>query len=189
MNTNLKYDEGAEEIAFHDTLIVPSAYFVAAPDTTVSGVDSLLVEGHIHFLPEPVFLRQFTEKIFEQYVKTTKRDSRYQCTFVFNEPVADTFHIQLVDTVISDWYVLEPNVKYDSLTLWIADTTLAAKENIRMELSYYQLDSLEQLFLQKDTVEMQFAEKQDDSRRKRNHEAKRRRRVRRRFSSLTGLQT
>ncbi|MDX9907917.1 MAG: Ig-like domain-containing protein [Mariniphaga sp.] len=166
VNTNLKYDEGAEEIAFHDTLIVPSAYFVAAPDTTVSGVDSLLVEGHIHFLPEPVFLRQFTEKIFEQYVKTTKRDSRYQCTFVFNEPVADTFHIQLVDTVISDWYVLEPNVKYDSLTLWIADTTLAAKENIRMELSYYQLDSLEQLFLQKDTVEMQFAEKQDDSRRK-----------------------
>ncbi len=166
-NTNLKYDEGAEEIAFHDSLIVPSAQFVALTDTTVSGLDSLLVEGHIIFLPEPVFLRQFTEKIFEQYVKTTKRDSRFQCTFVFNEPVADTFNIQLIDTVVPDWYVLEPNIKYDSLTLWIADTTLAAKETIRMELSYFQLDTLEQLYLQKDTVEMQFAEKQDDSKRRR----------------------
>ncbi len=166
-NTNLKYDEGLEEIAFHDSMLVPSAFFVASPDTMASGVDSLLIEGHVQFLPEPVFLRQFTEKIFEQYVKTTKRNSRYQCTFVFNEPVADTFNIQLIDTVVPDWFVLEPNVKYDSLTLWIADTTLAAKENIRMELSYFQLDTLEQLFVQKDTVEMQFAEKQEDSRRTR----------------------
>lgn len=166
-NTNLKYDEGLEEIAFHDSMLVPSAFFVASPDTMASGVDSLLIEGHVQFLPEPVFLRQFTEKIFEQYVKTTKRNSRYQCTFVFNEPVADTFNIQLIDTVVPNWFVLEPNVKYDSLTLWIADTTLAAKENIRMELSYFQLDTLEQLFVQKDTVEMQFAEKQEDSRRTR----------------------
>ena len=166
-NTNLKYDEGLEEIAFHDSMLVPSAFFVASPDTMASGVDSLLIEGHVQFLPEPVFLRQFTEKIFEQYVKTTKRNSRYQCTFVFNESVADTFNIQLIDTVVPNWFVLEPNVKYDSLTLWIADTTLAAKENILMELSYFQLDTLEQLFVQKDTVEMQFAEKQEDSRRTR----------------------
>ncbi|MCA1760092.1 MAG: DUF2141 domain-containing protein, partial [Bacteroidales bacterium] len=68
---------------------------------------------------------------------------------------------------VPDWYVLEPNQKFDSLTMWIADTTLAAKENIRMELSYFQLDSLNQLFLKKDTVDMQFAEKEEDSRRAR----------------------
>lgn len=167
LNNDMRYNEGAEEIAFHDTLVVPSAEYHAEADTVASGADSLLIAGHIHFLPEPIYLRQFTEKIFEQYLKTSRRDSRYQATFVFNEPVSDTFHIQLVDTVVPDWYVLEPNLEFDSLTMWIADTTLASKENIRMELSYYQLDSLGQLYVHKDTVDMQFTEKDDDTRRSR----------------------
>ena len=167
LNNDLRYNEGAEEIAFHDTLVVPSAEYHAEADTVATGADSLLIAGHIHFLPEPIYLRQFTEKIFEQYLKTSKRDSRYQATFVFNEPVSDTFNIQLVDTIVPDWYVLEPNQKFDSLTMWIADTTLAAKENIQMELSYYQLDSLSRLYLHKDTVDMQFAEREEDSRRAR----------------------
>jgi hypothetical protein len=167
LNNDMRYNEGAEEIAFHDTLVVPSAEYHAEADTIASGADSLLIAGHIHFLPEPIYLRQFTEQIFEQYLKTSKRDSRYQATFVFNEPVSDTFNIQLVDTIVPDWFVLEPNQKFDSLTMWIADTTLAAKENIRMELSYYQLDSLSRLYVHKDTVDMQFAEKEEDSKRSR----------------------
>lgn len=167
LNNDMRYNEGAEEIAFHDTLIAPSAEYHAEADTVASGADSLLIAGHVHFLPEPIYLRQFTEKIFEQYLKTSRRDSRYQATFVFNEPVSDTFNVQLVDTVVPDWYILEPNQKFDSLTMWIADTILAAKENIRMELSYYQLDSVGQLYVQKDTVDMQFTEKEEDTRRRR----------------------
>src|SRR5690606_14129354 len=170
LNNDMLYNEGAEEIAFHDTLIVPSAEYHAEADTIASGADSLLIAGHIHFLPEPIYLRQFTEKIYDQFLKTSKRDSRYQVTFVFNEPVSDTFNIELVDTIVPDWYVLEPNQKFDSLTMWIADTVLAAKENIRMELSYNQLDTMWQVFVQKDTVDLQFAEKEDDSRRSRRRE-------------------
>ena len=167
LNNDMRYKEGAEEIAFHDTLVVPSAHYHAETDTVATGADSLLIAGHIHFLPGPIYLRQFTEKIFEQYLKTSRRDSRFQLTVVFNEPVSDTFNIQLIDTIVPDWYIQEPNQKFDSLTLWIADTTLAAKENIRMEISYYQFDSINQIFLKKDTVEMQFAEKEEDTRRRR----------------------
>jgi len=81
--------------------------------------------------------------------------------------VSDTFNIQLIDTIVPDWYVLEPNEKFDSLTVWIADTTLAAKENIRMEISYFQLDSVNELYLFKDTLDMSFTEREDDSRRRR----------------------
>jgi hypothetical protein len=167
LNNDMRYNEGAEEIAFHDTLVVPSAHYHAETDTVATGADSLLIAGHIHFLPGPIYLRQFTEKIFEQYLKTSRRDSRFQLTVVFNEPVSDTFNIQLIDTIVPDWYIQETNQKFDSLTLWIADTTLAAKENIRMEISYYQFDSINQIFLKKDTVEMQFAEKEEDTRRRR----------------------
>ena len=167
LNNDMRYNEGAEEIAFHDTLVVPSAEYHLEADTLASGADSLLIAGHIHFLPGPIYLRQFTEKIFEQYLKTSRRDSRYQSTFVFNEPVSDTFNIQLIDTIVPDWYVLEPNEKFDSLTVWIADTTLAARENIRMEISYFQLDSLSEIYLHKDTLDMSFTEREDDSRRRR----------------------
>ncbi len=164
LNNDFIYNEGAEEIAFHDTFMIPSAYFEAETDTLAlpSGADSLLIEGHIRFLPEPVYLRHFTEKIYDQYLKSARRDSELQMTVVFNEPVSDTFNIELVDTIVPDWYVFEPNLEYDSLTLWIADTTLASIENIRMELSYFQLDSLDQLFLKKDTVEMEFAKKKEE---------------------------
>jgi hypothetical protein len=167
MNNNLRYNEGAEEIAFHDTLVVPSAVFHAEADTMATGADSLLVSGHIHFLPEPIYLRQFTEHIFEQFLKTSRRDSRHQFTLVFNESVRDTFGIRLIDDEIRDWYVAEPNLKFDSLTFWIADTTLAARERFMVELSYYQLDTADQLFLQKDTVQLQYTEREDPRRRRR----------------------
>ena len=175
INNNMRYDEGVEPIAFLDSVIVPSAEFhenvdsLSAKDDTLllNGVDSMLVTGFVHFYPGPVYLRQFTEKIFNQYLKTSNRNSKYTCTFVFNEPVRDSFNVQLTETEATDWYILEPNQQYDSLTMWITDTTLAAQETIMMELSYFQLDSANQLFVQKDTVEMQFADKTDDSRRKR----------------------
>lgn len=184
MNSDMLYNEGAEEIAFHDTLLVPSAEYHADPDTLARGADSLLVEGHTHFSPPPVYLRQFTEHIFDQYLEDASRSTPFICTFVFNETVRDSFHIRVVNgepadsagaepafdpEVINqtDWYVLEPNQKYDSLTMWIADTALAARESIQMELSYFMVDSLSQLYLKKDTVEMEFQKKEEETRRKR----------------------
>jgi hypothetical protein len=170
LNNNMMYDEGAEEIAFHDSLIIPSAEFHAEADTLATGADSLLITGHIHFLPEPMNLRQFTEKIFNQYLKTAIRNSRYQFTLVFNEPVSDTLDVKLIEDEYENWYIAEPNVTHDSITFWLADTTLAAKETILMELSYYQLDTIGEVFLKKDTVEMNYVEKEDTRKRRRGRE-------------------
>jgi len=157
-NNDLRYNEGAERVAFADSLIIPGAEFHQEADTLARGVDSLLIEGHTHFYPGPIYLRQFTEEIFEQYLKTSKRETRNKCTFVFNEPVTDTFELRTLDFDMPDWYILEHNEKYDSLTVWIADTVLAKKDTIPMELSYSQLDSLNQFYIKKDTLELVFSE-------------------------------
>ncbi len=170
VNSNLKYDEGAEAIAFVDSVIVPSAEFLAEMDTVASGADSLLIAGHIQFLPEPVYLRQFNEQIFNQYLKTAKRNSPYQFTLVFNEPVSEKFDVKLVDSENENWYVAEPNLINDSLTFWIADTALVARESIFMELSYLQVDSAGELYVKKDTVDMQFARKEDTRKKRRERE-------------------
>jgi len=171
MNNNMLYDEGAEEVAFHDSILVPSAEFHAEIDTLATGADSLLMAGHTHFLPEPVYLKQFTEHIFEQYLKTSRRDSKDQFTLVFNEPVADTFNVNLVGIDYENWYIQEPNQKFDSITFWITDTTLSAKELLPLELTYFQVDSAGALYLEKDTVELQFATKDDSKRRRRDRDS------------------
>jgi hypothetical protein len=161
-NNNMLYDEGAEEIAFEDSLIIPSSKFVEETDTIFTATDTIVVLGKTHFYPEPVYLQQFTENIFDQYLETYKRDSRYKCTFVFNESVKDSFQLNLIgNDTLTNWYQTEFNENIDSLIIWIADTTLARTDTLLMEVCYLQLDSLSQIFLQRDTVEMSFVDKED----------------------------
>jgi hypothetical protein len=167
INDDLRYNEGAEKIAFADSVIVPRSEFVSHVDTLINGVDSLLVEGHTHFYPGPKYLRQFKENLFYQYVKRTERESRYKSTFVFNESVRDTFSVQPLESEIKNWYILEPNEKFDSLTIWFADTLLASQDTFPVEFSYYLLDSTNQLFLQTDTTELIFTDKKEEPARRR----------------------
>lgn len=166
LNNDLMYNEGAEEMAFVNSLIIPRAEFHEDLDTLVSGVDSMLILGHTHFYPEPIYLRQFTEDIFEQYIKSYKRETRNKAIIVFNESVSDTLGINLIDNDASDWYQLEYEEKMDSLVVWIADTTLSRQDTLLFEVSYFQLDSMEELYVKKDTLQMDFTDKTDTSKKK-----------------------
>jgi hypothetical protein len=159
-NNNLLYDEGAEEMAFEDSLIVPSAEYVEEVDTVFTATDTIVVMGHTHFFPEPVYLHQFTEDIFDQYFDKYERNTRYKCTFVFNESVKDSFQLNLIGIDKSNWFLPEYNENVDSLTIWISDTTVARLDTLLMEVAYLQLDTLKQLYLQRDTVEMNFTDKE-----------------------------
>lgn len=158
-NSNLIYDPGAEEIAFADSVIVPSAVFQAEPDTLVSGADSLLIAGNTLFYPQPQYLRIFTEKIFDQYIIRSGRDNRHRMQIIFNEPVSDTLGLRLLDRPETDWYILEHNPEMDSLVLWIADTLVASIDTLRLELSFTQLDSLKQSYMARDTLSLVYSDK------------------------------
>lgn len=166
-NNNFLYDEGAEEMSYEDSLIVPTAEFVVETDTIVTATDTIVVLGHTNFFPEPVYLKQFTENIFDQYLKKSERNTRNKCTIVFNESVKDSFQLNLINNNTKGWYQTEYNENIDSLIIWISDTTIAKMDTLSMELCYLQLDSMHQLYLQKDTVEMNFTDKEDDRSKKR----------------------
>ena len=167
LNNDLKYNEGAEEIAFVDDIVVPSAEFYEELDTLVHGVDSLLVLGHTHFYPDPFYLHYFTEDIFDQYIESSKRETRNKCVFIFNESVEDTFDIRLIGHGEKDWAIREFNENMDSLTLWIADTTLARYDSLNMELSYFMLDSTQNPYVYKDTLLMIYSDKKVDEKKSR----------------------
>ncbi|MCK3683634.1 Ig-like domain-containing domain [Maribellus sp. YY47] len=165
-NNNMLYDEGAEEIAFYSEVVVPRAEFHENKDTIANAVDSLLIMGHTHFFPEPIYLSYFMEDIFEQYIDKSERTSEYKCSFVFNESVEDTFDIRLLDHQVSDWYLMEYNQEMDSIVLWITDTTLAKEDSLYMELSYFMLDSMAQPYVFHDTLLMQYSKPVVDTKKK-----------------------
>jgi uncharacterized protein (DUF2141 family) len=166
-NSNLKYDAGAEEFAFSDSLVMPSAGYIEIPDSMATGADSLLISGHTLFKPGPVVLRIFTEKVFEQYLDKAIRESRYKTTFVFGETVKDSFGISLPGYESRNWFLTEYNPDFDSLTVWITDTLIAARDTLPLEISYFQIDSLNRRFVTRDTVRLVYTEKEKtESRRK-----------------------
>lgn len=158
LNNDMKYNEGSEEIAFVNDVVVPSAEFHESLDTLVHGLDSLLILGHTQFYPDPFYLHYFMEDIFEQYIEKSERETRYKCNFEFNESVEDTFDIRVIGNENPDWSIREFSSNMDSLTLWIKDTTLAANDSLFMELSYFMLDSTQNLYVHKDTILMEYSD-------------------------------
>lgn len=170
-NGDYLYNVGAEEIAFVDTLVVPSVEFHQEVDTTLTGVDSMLVKGHTHFLPEPFYMHYFMEDVFEQYLESVERESRYKCRFLFNESVSDTFGVEVVGLQApQDWMLLECNPTMDTLVLWITDTTLAKNDSLYFELSYTRLDSAGERVVQCDTVLMKYSDPVREEKKKRKKE-------------------
>ncbi len=171
-NNDLKYNPGAEEIAFADSIVIPYAEFRAEPDTLISGADSLLISGNTYFFPEPFYLRTFTEKIFDQYIEKATRDTRYRSQIVFNETVSDTLGIRLFYREETDWFLLEHNERMDSITIWVTDTLVASMDTLRFEIAFNQLDTLGQIYLAHDTLSLVYTEKirQETRRRSRDEE-------------------
>jgi hypothetical protein len=166
-NNNYHYDKGAEEFAFADSLVVPTAEYQSDPDTLAVGTDSLLILGHTQFKPDPFYLRTFTEKSFEQYLDKSNRESRHKFTLVFAESVKDTLNISLLDNSSDNWYLLENNPEMDSLIFWVTDSLIIKQDTIKLLVAYNQLDSLQQKFLEKDTLHLIFTEKERPEMRKR----------------------
>ncbi|MBN1819867.1 MAG: Ig-like domain-containing protein [Prolixibacteraceae bacterium] len=171
-NSDLKYNEGVEEIAYYDSLVIPEVRFIEEPDTIASGTDSLLISGHYQFSPEPFYLRQFTEDLFDQFLISSNRETKNKCRFIFEEAVDDTFGIVPLNFNLTDWYLSEPNTTNDTITLWVTDTLASKLDTMVLDLIYNQLDSTGMVYLKHDTVDMVFIEEkaEPERRRKRDRE-------------------
>lgn len=169
-DNSLTYNSNSELIAFADSLIVPSAHYHAETDTVVSGLDTMVVTGHVDYQPGPQFLMMFEEEKFDQYLDSYKRNQANKCDFYFSESLNDSFRVNLLQpTPPKDWSFLETNLKRDSITVWLTDTILSNQDSLKFELRYQVLDSLQQLVTKLDTIQMIYsAPKTQKSKRKKN---------------------
>ncbi len=142
INSNNKYDSENEEVAFLDSLFIPSV--VLAKDRYeliyVEDKDTLTALGR----PSEISLYLFREDPAKQFIKESKRLQTKMVYVRFSAPEADVFTIRFrgVDSTL---LLREFNQRRDSLLIWLMDTTKSYTDSLYLTIGYLKSDSLNNL--------------------------------------------
>lgn len=158
VNRDYKFDQPGEEIAFLDTLIVPSFEAAIRQDTIWKDsltIDTIVSVGFTRFLPDGLELRLFKEKFERQYRLKPERNQENRLTLKFNAPL-DTvpalapLNFQPADT---SWYFIQPADAGRSVHYWLTDSLVWQQDTLLVAVTFPESDSLNILRAKTDTVQ------------------------------------
>ncbi|HKK61159.1 MAG TPA: Ig-like domain-containing domain [Bacteroidales bacterium] len=107
-----------------------------------------------------VDLYMFSEAPLNRYISDYKRESRENMEITFNIPLTDTFQFSPVfpDTLHSYHLISDFNESRDVLTIWTADTLVAALDSIGLAMRYTSVDTLDRFISVYDTLMFTYRE-------------------------------
>lgn len=155
-DNNLYFSRITEQIAFFDSLIVPSALFVVEPDTISEENDSIVhLNTYTEYSPPPVFNFLFSEEEFNQRLGYFRRESKTRMILDFFESLTDSFEMELlgIDKEL-EWSYIEYGQNRDSVFIWIIDSITANTDSLSLKIEYTVSDSLNNYLTQTDTLNM-----------------------------------
>lgn len=158
VNRDYRFDQPGEEIAFLDSVVVPTFEFSSRQDTTWKDsltIDTIRTIGYTHFLPDDVKLRLFKEKFVRQYMVKPERLDEKMFTLRFNSEV-DTLPVPvpLNFTPDSGWYYVQKTEGGTSINYWLTDSMVWKQDTLQLQVSYPKSDSLNILRPQTDTLQL-----------------------------------
>ena len=157
MDGTYTFSQKSEKIAFNHEIIVPSFKPDVRQDTIWS--DSLHIRSitpvhYTHFLPDDIMLRAFTELQTDRFFLKTERKQANRFDVFFSYGHAELPTIKGLNFNAEDAFVVEPSEKKDTILYWLRDTTLVNQDTLSVEMTYYATDSLGELQLKTDTLEI-----------------------------------
>ena len=151
------FNQKSEAIAFSHDIIEPSW----KPDTRQDTVwlDSLHISNilrvpYTHFLPDDFTLLSFQEPQTDRFLVKAERKDPDRLNFFFSYGNAEVPTITGLNFDSQNAFVVEASEQKDTITYWLRDTTLINQDTLQMEVQYYMTDTLGNLTLQTDTLEM-----------------------------------
>ncbi|MGQ7869823.1 Ig-like domain-containing protein [Sunxiuqinia sp. sy24] len=172
-DNSLNYNQELEQIAFLDSLVIPQEMTLPDYATKADTADTLSIKTKRRSaLETPFFLMLFEEDFFDQYLDDSKRERANLIRFYFAESLSDSFKVELLDAVPTkeDWSYLEFNPTRDSLMFWLTDTVLSSTDSLKFHLEYLVADSLNNLVMKHDTLELNYTKPESTSKKKRKKE-------------------
>lgn len=151
-----KFNQKSEKLAFDVQTITPSFKPDIRQDTTWA--DSLHIKNitqtkYTHFLPDDLILRAFTEEQTDRYLTKSERPDPRYIKLYFSYGGHELPQLRGLNFNSDNAFFLEKNLKNDSLTYWLRDTTLVNRDTLSVELRYMQTDSTGRLQPQTDTLQ------------------------------------
>lgn len=157
MDGTYTFSQKSEKIAFNHEIFVPSFKPDVRQDTIWS--DSLHIRSitpvhYTHFLPDDIMLRAFTELQTDRFFLKTERKQANRFDVFFSYGHAELPTIKGLNFNAEDAFVVEPSEKKDTILYWLRDTTLVNQDTLSVEMTYYATDTLGELQLKTDTLEI-----------------------------------
>ena len=160
LNRSYSYDNPQEEIAFLDSILIPTTELAMRNDTLF--IDSLTIDTiynieYTRFLPDDILLRSFESGFKRQYLQKHERPVPYKLDLLFAAPTEKPKFTLLQPTATSDkWYVKESNVTNDTVSIWITDSLIYKADTVKLQVSYLRTDTLNNHVLDTDTLNFTF---------------------------------
>ena len=158
-NNNKKFDLADEEFAFADSLIYVKPETNWLPEKT--DTSTVKVKGKALTTPPvkdgtyKLFLFTGQKKTF--YLPSSPaRKSAYQMIYILSKPPDSLlFNVEIPGSRPGD-YLFERSIKKDTLIVWLRDSSLFSRQEIKTIVTYPFTDSTGNVVYKKDTANMRF---------------------------------
>ena len=166
LNRDYKYDNPQEEIAFLDSIIVPTSVQALRNDTIFKDsvtIDTIHEVQYTRFLPDNLQLRSFESGFKRQYLQKHERIVPHKLDIYFAAPTEEP-QITLLSPITSSskWFVKESSITNDTVSIWITDSLIYQSDTVKLKVDYLRTDTLNNHILSTDTLNFTFR----DSKRK-----------------------
>lgn len=156
MDGDYMYSQKGEQIAFSDEVVTPTCRPDIRQDTLWR--DSLHIANiqrvpYIHYLPDDIVLRAYTVELTDRYFLKADRTNADHFTLFFSYGSDTLPSVRLLGHEQSH-VVIEPSSHNDTISYWLADTTLVNEDTLMVELTYMMTDTTGRLTPQTDTLEV-----------------------------------
>lgn len=159
VNRDYKFDQPGEEIAFLDSIIIPTAELLTRQDTLWKDsltIDTIRTVSYTHYLPDNIELRLFKEKFQRQYMLKPERPEENRFSLRFNSeldsipvPVPLNFKPEK-----EEWFLTQKIEGGNGVMYWLTDSAVWKQDTLAIEVTYLKSDSLNVLRPQTDTLQL-----------------------------------
>ena len=161
-NRDFKFDNPQEDIAFSDSIVIPSTTFATRQDTIrnakdTAKIDTIKTIRYTRFLPDDIVLRSFSNGMQRKFLSRHLRPQQKKLLLKFNTKTPEP-SIRLIQPPRADknWFVKEATPQNDSIVMWITDPEVYSQDSIKMEINYLKTDSTFNDVSLKDTLNFVF---------------------------------
>lgn len=174
LDRDYKFGNPTEDIAFLDSIIVPSIGSREAADTVyndLNEIDTIMRATRPAYFPNDILLSMFNEDRKSQYLANNLRvdSTRISLTFAAASDTLPSLSIVGRNDVPDQWYTLERSQANDTLTYWIRPPHLVSADTLMVATTYLRTDTASNLSWGTDTLKFTF-QRQKAKKKKKNEE-------------------